>query len=40
VRDNGRGIPRAEVALAVAPYYTSKIEDFAALETLESYGFR
>lgn len=40
VRDNGVGIPRAEVALAVSPYYTSKLQDFAALETLQSYGFR
>lgn len=40
VRDNGVGIPRAEVALAVAPYYTSRLQDFAALETLQSYGFR
>lgn len=40
MRDNGVGIPRAEVALAVAPYYTSRLQDFAALETLQSYGFR
>ncbi len=40
MRDNGVGIPRAEVALAVSPYYTSKLQDFAALETLQSYGFR
>jgi hypothetical protein len=40
VRDNGCGIPRDDVGLAVAPYYTSKIRDFASLETLQSYGFR
>lgn len=40
VRDDGCGIPEEQVALAVAAYYTSKIQDFSSLETLRSYGFR
>ncbi len=40
VKDSGSGIPRSDVALSCAPYFTSKIDDFSSLEHLQTYGFR
>jgi len=40
VRDNGTGIAKAEMRLAVTRHATSKIKDFNDLEQLNSMGFR
>lgn len=40
VRDDGRGMYRDDIALAVAEHATSKIEDIHDIERISSYGFR
>ncbi len=40
IRDNGCGIPKDELTLALSRHATSKVESFEDLETIMSLGFR
>uniref|UniRef100_A0A0P4W468 HMG box domain-containing protein n=1 Tax=Scylla olivacea TaxID=85551 RepID=A0A0P4W468_SCYOL len=40
VRDNGSGIEEEDVKFIAKPHFTSKIESFADLASLNTYGFR
>lgn len=40
IRDNGKGIPAADIPLALTRHATSKITSFQELSNIASYGFR
>ena len=40
VRDNGQGIPKDELSLAISSHATSKIEELDDLEAIHTLGFR
>ncbi len=40
IRDDGKGIPKDQLHLALAPHATSKISSLDDLDVIESFGFR
>ncbi len=40
IRDNGSGIYKEDISLAIEEHATSKIQDIAGLENIRTYGFR